>query len=85
MEKILEKLFDYQHFENNEKLEKLIRKTSDRYTAQLSEDELSLVNAAGDASIIGGSGMEFDIDNNGDIKEFHLYENNVNKEFKQKP
>ena len=48
MENKLKKLFDYQQFEKNEKLEKLIRETESRYAAELSDDDLSLVNAAGE-------------------------------------
>ena len=51
MEKKLKKLFDYQRFEKNEKLEKLIRETENRYSAELSDDDLSLVNAAGEPSV----------------------------------
>ena len=47
-EKKLKKLFDYQRFEKNEKLEKLIRETESRYAKELSDADLSLVNAAGD-------------------------------------
>lgn len=48
MEKKLKKLFDYQRFEQNEKLEKLIYETENRYAKELSEEDLSLVSAAGD-------------------------------------
>ena len=48
MEKKLKKLFDYQRFEKNERLEKLIRETESRYAKELSDADLSLVNAAGD-------------------------------------
>ena len=51
MEKILKKLFDYQRFEQNERLEKLIRETGNRYAAELSDDDLLLVNAAGELTI----------------------------------
>ena len=52
MEKKLKRLFDYQRFEQNEKLEKLILKTESRYSKELTDDDLSLVNAAGE--IISG-------------------------------
>lgn len=55
MEKKLKKLFDYQRFEKNEKLEKLIRETESRYAKELSDDDLTLVNAAGGPEI--GSNM----------------------------
>ena len=48
MEKKLKKLFDYQRFEQNAKLEKLILETENRYAKELSEEDLSLVSAAGD-------------------------------------
>ena len=55
MEQKLKKLFDYQRFEKNEKLEKLIRETESRYAKELSDDDLALVNAAGDGQEnIGG-------------------------------
>ena len=47
-EQKLKKLFDFQRFEKNERLEKLIRETESRYAAELSDDDLSLVNAAGE-------------------------------------
>ena len=48
MEKKLKKLFDYQRFEKNERLEKIIKETESRYGGELSDDELSFVNAAGE-------------------------------------
>ena len=48
MEKILKKLLDYQRFEQNEKLGKLIRETESRFIRELSDEDLSLVNAAGE-------------------------------------
>lgn len=48
MEKKLKKLFDYQRFEQNKKLEKLIYETESRYASRLSDDDLSFVNAAGE-------------------------------------
>ena len=48
MENKLKILFDYQRFEKNEKLEKLINETESRYAAGLSDDDLSFVNAAGE-------------------------------------
>ena len=52
MEKKLKKLFDYQCFEKNERLEKIIKETESRYGGELFDDDLSLVNAAGET---GGS------------------------------
>ena len=51
MEKKLKKLFDYQRFEQNDKLEKLIHETESRYAKGLSDDDLSFVNAAGELEI----------------------------------
>lgn len=48
MEDKLKKLFDYQRFEKNEGLEKLIRETESRYSKELSEEELTMVSAAGE-------------------------------------
>ena len=48
MEKKLKKLFDYQRFEKNQRLEELIRETESRYAKELSEEDLSLVSAAGE-------------------------------------
>ena len=47
-EQKLKKLFDFQKFENNSRLEKLIKETeAESSGVELSDDELSLVNAAG--------------------------------------
>lgn len=56
-EKKLKALFDYQRFEKNERLAKLIGKTESRYGQQLSDDELGMVNAAGEFTMPGGSNM----------------------------
>lgn len=56
MENKLKKLFDFQKFEKNGKLEKQVGETESRYAAELSDDELSLVNAAG---IGGATGKAF--------------------------
>lgn len=53
MENKLNKLFDYQRFEGNKRLEKLIAETEARYAAQLSDDDLSFVCAAGEAEAGG--------------------------------
>lgn len=57
MENKLKKLFDYQRFEKKEKLEKLIDEAESRYSAELSDDDLSLVNAAGET---GNGGTDVD-------------------------
>ncbi len=47
MENRLKQLFEYQKFEQNPNLEKVIRETEMRYPEELSEDELEMVSAAG--------------------------------------
>lgn len=47
MENKLKKLFDYQKFEHNEKLAAIISETERRNSRELSDDDLSFVNAAG--------------------------------------
>lgn len=47
MENKLKKLFDYQRFEQNEHLAKLIAETETRQAAELSDDDLAFVAAAG--------------------------------------
>ncbi len=47
MENKLSKLFDYQRFENNSKLSKIISDTQSRYGTEVSEDFLDKINAAG--------------------------------------
>ena len=51
MEDKLKKLFDYQCFERNEKLEKLIGEAESRFARELSDEELTYVNAAGDEAM----------------------------------
>ena len=58
MENKLKKLFDYQRFEQNEKLEKLIHETENRYASGLSDDDLSFVNAAGEPVTSGAINIE---------------------------
>lgn len=48
MEKTLKGLFDFQRFENNDHLSRLIKESENRYSRELSDDELEQVNAAGD-------------------------------------
>lgn len=47
MEKKIKTLFDYQIFENNTHLSKLIKQTESDFAKELSDEELSFVNAAG--------------------------------------
>lgn len=48
MENVLKNLMDYQRFEGNARLAKLIQETENRYCNELNDDDLELVNAAGD-------------------------------------
>lgn len=48
MDKKLKTLFDYQKFEKNKKLEHLIIETENRYSKELTDDEISIVSAAGE-------------------------------------
>ena len=48
MEKKLKKLFDYQRFEKNERLEKIINETENQYGEELTDYDLSLIDAAGE-------------------------------------
>lgn len=58
---ILSKLFDYQKFEGNEKLAKLIEETESKYGTKLSLEDLDRVSAAGEPGSLGttGAGVEF--------------------------
>ena len=51
MENKLKKMFEYQRFENNPRLAKLISETESRYGTEISDDDLFMVNAAGDIDI----------------------------------
>lgn len=59
MENKLKALFDYQRFEKNERLERLIRETENGYAAEISDDDLSLVNAAGEPATHGAGIQQF--------------------------
>lgn len=48
MENSLKNIFDYQKFEKNSRLEKLISDTESRYARELTDDDLVMVNAAGE-------------------------------------
>ena len=53
MEKKLKKLLDYQKFEQNPRLQKLIGESEARLeAAELSDESLEMVSAAGEASAI---------------------------------
>lgn len=47
-EKTLSALFDYQLFENDPSLQKLIDEVENEYGAEISDDDLSFVSAAGE-------------------------------------
>lgn len=49
MEKKLKNIFDYQRFEHSEELDAMIRETENRLSAELSDDDLLMVAAAGEA------------------------------------
>lgn len=48
MENKLRMLFDYQRFEKNSSLDALIQETESNYARELSDDDLSVVAAAGE-------------------------------------
>lgn len=52
MENKLKKLFDFQRFEQNSELSSLIAQTHARSSKALSDDDLDLVNAAGDIEVM---------------------------------
>lgn len=51
MEKKLKTLFDFQRFQKNPRLASLIENTEKKYSNELSDDDLELVNAAGDPAL----------------------------------
>lgn len=50
MEKKLKQLFDFQRFQNNERLARMIIQTENRYNKELDDEALSFVSAAGEQS-----------------------------------
>ncbi len=52
MENTLKTLFEYNRFENNTRLSSLIEETEAHYDSELSENDLSLVSAAGSADTL---------------------------------
>ncbi len=79
MEDKLRKLFDYQRFEKNEELEKLIMEAENRHARSLSDEEMILVSAAGE--------VEFDIPEFERDKQYdiHIYDDLPNGEFHPDP
>lgn len=63
MEKKLKQLFDFQRFEKNQKLDKMIQETENYYSKELSDKELSFVAAAGDWTEDGNVKKEIVKDN----------------------
>lgn len=53
MEKKLRALFDCQRFEKNVHLERLINETESRYAMELSDEDLDMLNAAGEPETAG--------------------------------
>lgn len=51
MERILQALFDFQRFADNERLAAVIRETESVSCGPLSDDDLELVNAAGELPV----------------------------------
>ena len=61
MENKLIKLFEYQKFEQNERLAKLIAETEARQAAEISDDDLEMVAAAGEITEISVGEKEINI------------------------
>jgi len=53
MEKKLRSLFDFQRFQKNKRLEEVICQSQARYENALSDEQLDMVNAAGEIDLIG--------------------------------
>ena len=61
MENKLKKLFEYQKFEKNAKLDALIAQTHSSYGETLSDDDLEMVAAAGEITEISVGEKEINI------------------------
>ena len=61
MENKLIKLFEYQKFEQNERLAKLIAETEARQATEISDDDLEMVAAAGEITEISTEEKEINI------------------------
>ena len=61
MENKLIRLFEYQKFEQNERLAKLIAETEARQAAEISDDDLEMVAAAGEITEISIEEKEINI------------------------
>lgn len=47
MENKLQRMFDYQSFAGNARIEKMMKEAEARYNREISDDDLGMVNAAG--------------------------------------
>ena len=54
IEETLKELFDYQKFEKNIGSERFIQDAENRYAKELSDEDLNLVNAAGEIIVESG-------------------------------
>lgn len=52
MEQKLKRMFDYQKFQKNSRLEAMLAEAEGRYEGSLSDDALELVSAAGDSRLM---------------------------------
>ena len=52
MEQKLKRLFDYQKFQRNSRLEAMLSEAEGRYDSSLSDDDLELVSAAGNLGLV---------------------------------
>lgn len=62
MESSLKQLFDFQRFQNNNRLARMIEETEGRYIKELNDEDLTFVSAAGE----GFSGQYRKDDGHGD-------------------
>ena len=58
MEKKLKELFEYQRFEKNARLEKMVREAELRCARELSMDELECVTAAGEIGVLSKDSLK---------------------------
>ena len=52
MEQKLKRLFDYQRFQKNSRLEAMLAEAEERYAGGLTDEALELVSAAGDGPLM---------------------------------
>lgn len=58
MENKLKSAFEFQRFSPNSRLSKLIAETEAKYGAEISDDDLDFVNAAGEIDFVKGEDDE---------------------------